>query len=98
MAMTLEVVPQLMAMAQGGGEEKWNSAQVKSGTTYIAPNVLHTFQTKLNSEFLHSGLCWRWLGGRVGRRLRRQLWEGRSWREVLENIVINMEKNDFLMF
>ena len=26
--LTLEVVPQLMAMAQGGGEEKWNTAQV----------------------------------------------------------------------
>ena len=70
MAMTLEVVPQLMAMAQGGGEEKWNSAQVKSSTTHIAPNVLHTFQTEFRIFYIQdfAGDGWEagWGGGYGG--------------------------------
>ena len=60
--LTLEVVPQLMAMAQGGGEEKWNTAQV-------SPEIIQNnpvFEFHLTQDFAGDGWEAGWGGGYAG--------------------------------
>ena len=87
--MTFEVVPQLMAMAQGGGEEKWNSAQVKSSWER-APHgdacLILPLKQKFSCRILLA------MGGRLdGEEAMVATLEGEQWLEG------NFKKSDFLM-